>query len=71
MCEHKQIELVYMLDGARLTFMEPLDVYVLFGNALDNAIECVQKYSDPACRFISLQMFANDELLKVRIENYC
>lgn len=70
-CEHKQIELVYMLDGARLTFMEPLDVYVLFGNALDNAIECVQKYSDPACRFISLQMFANDELLKVRIENYC
>lgn len=32
-CEHKQIELVYMLDGARLTFMEPLDVYVQIGRA--------------------------------------
>ena len=32
-----------MIDGAKLSFMETADIYVLFGNLMDNAMEAVGK----------------------------
>ena len=69
-CESKSIRFDYNIDGQAFSFMEPLDIYILFGNALDNAIECVQKYSEDK-REISLASFAKGNIVKVHIENRC
>lgn len=70
-CENKKIRFYYAVDGKLLSFMEALDIYVLFGNALDNAIECVQKYSGEQKRFICIYTFSQGGIIKIRIENYC
>lgn len=43
LCGQRGIRFECMADGARLSFMDPGDVYALFGNAMDNAIEAVEK----------------------------
>ncbi len=42
-CQSKGITLSCIADGARLSFLDPVDAYTLFGNALDNAIEAVSR----------------------------
>ena len=34
--------------------MDSIDIYALFGNAIDNAIECVEKFSEKEMRFIDI-----------------
>lgn len=42
-CKHKNINLSVIADAAKLGFMRETDIYALFGNILDNAIEAVCK----------------------------
>lgn len=42
-CARDSIALTCVADGHCLEFMERSDIYTLFGNALDNAIEAVEK----------------------------
>lgn len=42
-CENSGIHINCVADGSLLAFMNPVDLYTLFGNALDNAIEAVRK----------------------------
>ena len=53
-----------------LNFMEPGDVYSLFGNATENAIEYVEKLEDEEKRFIHLSVKAVEGLVTVHVENY-
>lgn len=69
-CLSKQIELTCMADGKRLGFMEDADIYALFGNILDNAIEAMERLEDPEKRQISLTVHAQDGFLLVSQENY-
>ena len=69
-CEKHEIELTCIADGEKLNFMSSSDIYSLFGNALDNAIDSVSKEEDPEKRVISFQISARDHLLKMRVENY-
>lgn len=71
LCEHQNIHWTCMADGRGLTGMNPVDLYALVGNALDNAIECVQALSDPAKRVIGVNLFQRDGLSVLRVENYC
>lgn len=68
-CQAKSIRLACVADGAKLGFMQMPDIYSLFGNALDNAIEYLEKI-DEQKRFIRLQVKAVNELLVIRVENY-
>ena len=70
-CESKQIRFTSHLDGAALSFMDAVDIYALFGNAIDNAIECVSKYQEPSKRIISLRSHRQGNIIKVHIENTC
>ncbi len=70
-CENQSILFLYRVDGSRLSFMDALDVYVLFGNAIDNAIECVIRYDDVKKRTISMNSYQKGNLLKFHIENPC
>ena len=60
-----------MADGRGLAGMNPVDLYALVGNALDNAIESVQQLQDPAKRVIGVTLFRRDGLSVLRVENYC
>lgn len=42
-----QITLTIVADDARLDFIETMDICSIFSNALDNAIEGVEKLADP------------------------
>lgn len=69
-CQKKKIQLTCVLDGTLLSFMDVMDICSIFGNALDNAIESVKKVEDEEKRLIHATMFAKNQLLIVRFENY-
>lgn len=71
LCEKNSIQFTYIVDGEKLHFMQFVDVAVLFGNAIDNAIECVLKYPDLNKRIISLNATEKEGAVRIRIENYC
>lgn len=67
-CKGRGIQLDYIADGAKLDFLKPGEVYSLFGNALDNAIEAVTSL-EPDRRYIGLQVRAERGMLLIRMEN--
>lgn len=70
LCSAKKIWFTYLISGEKLGFMEPVDIYSLFGNALDNAIEAVGQ-EDEGHRIITIESTSRGSLLSIRIENYC
>lgn len=70
MCAGKEIVLTCVADGRRLSFMEDADIYALFGNILDNAIEAADRLEDKEKRLISLTVRTRSQLLIVTEENY-
>lgn len=56
-------------DGSKLSFMETSDIYALFGNAVDNAIEAVMHLPNENDRRISIQIKNIGNMLIVRVEN--
>lgn len=69
-CERAGIHLTCIADGERVGFISPGDVYALFGNALDNAIEAVTQLPDPEQRNVSLNVQTQGRLLSIHVENY-
>lgn len=69
-CQSQQITLTCLADGRSLGFMEDSDIYALFGNILDNAMEAVSKISDPDKRQISLTVSDREGFLLIEAENF-
>lgn len=69
-CLQNDIHFTCMADGQLLTFMHVKDICSIFGNMLDNAIECVSQFSDPEKRLISLNLHQQNQLLMIQCENY-
>ena len=69
-CLNKQIQLTCMADGKQLNRLSEADIYSLFGNMLDNAIEAVETLPVEK-RIISLHVFAQNGFVFIRCENYC
>ena len=69
-CRAENISLTFMGDGARLSFVGQYDLYSLFGNILDNAIEAVSKIEDRAKRIISVTMESQGNCVTVSSMNY-
>ena len=70
LCVQQQVQLTCLADGGRLLFLNPMDLYVLFGNALDNALEAVRQIADPERRVISLSVFGREAVTVIQMENY-
>lgn len=68
-CQARGIALMMNIDGRVLNFMEQADIYSLFGNALDNAIEYVSGLEEEK-RFISLTVASKGEMVVIHLENY-
>ena len=60
-----------MVDGKLLNFMNTTDVYALFGNLMDNAIESVIKEADEEKRIISVSIKIQNHGVHIHSENYC
>ena len=69
-CWKKSIKLNCIADGQSLAFMRSSDIYSLFGNAIDNAIEAAQNLEDPDKRVISLSVKRAMDMVAIHIENY-
>lgn len=70
-CANQDISLTIVADGSLLDFMDVMDICSIFGNALDNAIECEKKIEDTQKRMIHLSVFSQKTFLIIRLENYC
>lgn len=68
-CEKADISLTCMIEGEKLRSVADTDIYSLFGNALDNAIEAVRQLPDSSQRNISLNVKSRGKLLMIHIEN--
>ncbi|MGN0252396.1 MAG: GHKL domain-containing protein [Oliverpabstia sp.] len=71
LCDEYNIKLSSMIDGSILNFIHTTDVYALFGNLLDNAIECVMKESDEEKRIISVNIAQRNQGYHIHMDNYC
>jgi hypothetical protein len=71
LCDKYKIHLTYIVDGEKMYFMNASDVYSLFGNALDNAIEALCDVEDEAKRIINLRVTTRNKFLTIHMENYC
>ena len=70
-CERHQIKIAYMVDGEKLGFISSADIYSLFGNAFENAIESVRHQTDKSRRLINLNVTSKSGMLYVYMENPC
>lgn len=70
-CAKHKIGITCVADGQLLEFMDVMDICTIFGNALDNAIECELKIADKEKRLIHLSVAAKKQFLTISIENYC
>lgn len=68
-CQNRNIQLTCVADGSALDFMDVMDISNLFGNALDNAIESVDKVADPERRLIHLSVARQKGFVAIRVEN--
>lgn len=67
-CKAKGIEFTALADGEKLSKLSESDIYSLFGNAIDNAIEYEEKLPEGS-RLIRLSIKDIGNMLFVRVEN--
>lgn len=65
---YKQIELSCIADGKLLVFMNESDIYSLFGNLLDNAMEAVSKLHEEN-RVVGLSVKRVNQMVFVNVYN--
>ena len=69
-CANRQIRLSCMVNTKQLDKIKLVDLYTLLGNALDNAIESVEKIQNPEQKIISLSILDQGNMLYIQLENY-
>lgn len=69
-CDKYGIRLSYIADGEQMNFMRTSDIYTIFGNGLDNAIEALKTTEDLDKRLINLYISAKNNFLIIHMENY-
>lgn len=69
-CMREEISMTCVIDGKLFDFMDVMDICSIFGNALDNAIECEKKIQDKEKRLIHVSTFQQKNFLIIRFENY-
>ena len=70
-CQQRNIVLTCSLGMTDFSFVEELDLYSLFQNALTNAINAVSALPETAERFISLSAARDGNMLTIHMENPC
>lgn len=69
-CEKEKIEWTCMAEGSCLDFVDPIDLYTLLGNALDNAIEAINQLQDLDQKVLSVNIYNRARLVVIEVQNY-
>lgn len=69
-CTENGIRLYTSGSGKKLQFMDPVDIYTLLGNALDNAVESVMRIEDKDRKVINFSISEQGEIVLIRTDNY-
>ncbi len=68
-CQSHDIHINCVADGLKMNFIAPVDIYTIFGNAMDNAIESVMKNENRESRFIDVMIYTKNDMLIINIIN--
>lgn len=68
-CHEHGITFTCVADGSLLDSLSVMDMSAIFGNALDNAIESVEKLPDPAERLIHLTVSRQKGFASITVRN--
>ena len=68
LCDQQGIELTVIGDASGLNYIDPIDLYTLFANALDNAMEASSRQSQ-GNKLISMNIARRGTITSVYIEN--
>lgn len=69
-CLQHGIHFSCLVQGELLNNFDAMDLSALFGNALDNAIEAVEKIDNPNQRLINLKVSQKGQFLIIKLDNY-
>lgn len=69
-CAQHDIKFTCIADGSALNNLSMVDLYSLFENGIQNAIDAVSKYSDSEKRLIRAKIMRKKNLALIHIENY-
>lgn len=69
LCNKQGIKLSCIVDGAKLNFMSEIDLYSLFGNILDNAMEAVAGLEEDK-RVIGITVKGVRDFVSINVHNY-
>lgn len=69
-CGNSDIVFTCMADGKLISFMSDGDLYALFGNVLENAIEAVLKVADEQKRCINFRIYQKSNFVVIYTDNY-
>lgn len=68
-CKDREIKVSCVADGSQMDFIETVDLYAILGNAMDNAIEAVEKFEDPQKRQIDVMIHRQQNFLVMNFIN--
>ncbi|MBQ8597132.1 MAG: sensor histidine kinase [Lachnospiraceae bacterium] len=68
-CKEKGITVSCVADGSQMDFIHTVDLYAILGNALDNAIEAVEKFKHEEKRQIDVLIYRQQHFLVMNIVN--
>lgn len=69
-CHNKRIRLTCTVNGSDFSHISVIDLYTMLSNALDNAIECVEKYEEEEKKIISVHISQVGAMNCIMIDNY-
>ncbi len=68
-CKKHGIQVTCVADGSQLGFIDTIDLYAILGNAMDNAIEAVEKFEEKEKRQIDVMIYRQHNFLVMNIIN--
>lgn len=68
-CKKHKIQVTCVTDGSQMGFIDTIDLYAILGNAMDNAIEAVEKIKEKEKRQIDVMIYRQHNFLVVNIMN--
>lgn len=68
-CKERGITVSCVADGSQMGFINTIDLYAILENALDNAIEAVEKFQHEEKRQIDVMIYRQQQFLVINIVN--
>ena len=68
-CKKHDIQVTCVADGSQMGFIDTIDLYAILGNAMDNAIEAVEKFEEKEKRQIDVMIYRQHNFLVMNIMN--